>query len=128
MTFKEDRTKYHEVPEENEEIPEAYDDAEYRSDTYQDESFREDDKFEELMDDQYNEEEVFQEEERNEIVEFQPEQPKLTPRQRWHRAYNKIVMQLNVSTLLSIGDEIRFIFNFTRELMLCFYLGNGYSF
>lgn len=118
MSYKEDRTTtYHEVPEENEEVPEAYDDAEYRSDTYQDQNFREDEKFEELADEHYNEEEVFQEEESNEIQKFVPEQPKLTPRQRWHRAYNKIVMQLNVSTLLIIGDEFSFLFHVTTSLV-----------
>lgn len=62
------------------------------------------------------EEEVFPEEqrerERREEETLKKEQPKLTPKQRWHRAYNKIVMQLNVSTLLNFNDEFRILFRY----------------
>ncbi|XP_037292469.1 mediator of RNA polymerase II transcription subunit 1.1-like [Manduca sexta] len=106
VTFQDSRTTYHEVPEENDrfQTQESFDEHvdEYQDDTYreddtfheQDEKFDDQDQFQ--RDDQYQEDSVFQEQERHdEQAEFQPEQPKLTPKQRWHRAYNKIVMQLN---------------------------------
>lgn len=111
VTFQEERPTYHEVPEEGDrfERQESFDqDVGYPDDQepYQDDAFREDDKFtdQERFDEseeQYPEDSVFNEEqERQQEIEqmnFHPEQPKLTPKQRWHRAYNKIVMQLNVS-------------------------------
>lgn len=114
VTFHDERTTYHEVPEENtfQESQERFDDHrdEYRDDEYQDqdEAFREEDeKFEDQeqfneQDEQYQEDSVFNEEERqpDDQLEFEPSQPKLTPKQRWHRAYNKVVMQLNVSLFL----------------------------
>ncbi|XP_075979594.1 protein unc-13 homolog A-like isoform X7 [Anticarsia gemmatalis] len=118
VTFQDERTTYHEVPDESDAFNEAegYDDQveEYRDDddTYdmqdQEDTFREErEKFDEDQeqfqesDEQYPEEDsVFRESDEQEradedTVEYQPEQPKLTPKQRWHRAYNKIVMQLN---------------------------------
>ncbi|CAG4965731.1 unnamed protein product [Parnassius apollo] len=116
VTFQDDRTVYHEVPEEFDTFQESRDSfdepiSEYHDDhqSYhdQDDAYREEsEKFDDQeqyneTDEQYNEEDtVFQEEEERHKVEqldFQPEQPKLTPKQRWHRAYNKIVMQLNKS-------------------------------
>lgn len=103
---------FHEVPEGTPEFQEdTYDEQqdEFRDERepYQEEEeeFRDDEKFQgdeqfNEGDEQYQEEEVFQEgEEEPQEKEFKKEQPKLTPKQRWHRAYNKIVMQLNVSTL-----------------------------
>nr|XP_026493391.1 myb-like protein K [Vanessa tameamea] len=110
VTFQEEHPTYHEVPEDDGfQRQESFDqDAEYPEDQeqYPDETFTEDkftdqERFDEA-DEQYNEDSVFNEEEQRheeeqlEQMEFQPEQPKLTPKQRWHRAYNKIVMQLNV--------------------------------
>ncbi|XP_041981015.1 uncharacterized protein LOC121734469 [Aricia agestis] len=102
--FKEERQKYHEVPEEQDRLEprESFDEpaTEYQ-DEEQDERF-EDDKFDQEgfneADEQYQDDSVFNEEQGRadeEPLDFQPEQPKLTPKQRWHRAYNKIVMQLN---------------------------------
>ncbi|VVD02708.1 unnamed protein product, partial [Leptidea sinapis] len=98
VTFKEDRTKYHEVPDENtfqaqesfdENGSEFHDDQQFTDDDYRDEKFEEPEQFDESQ-------EQYQDEERVEdVMEFEPKQPKLTPKQRWHRAYNKIVMQLN---------------------------------
>ena len=94
-------------------------DEEYRDDTYndQDDTFRKDrEKFDDQeqfqeSDEPYQEEDsVFREEQdrpQEDRLEFQPEQPKLTPKQRWHRAYNKIVMKLNVSTLFDYNDGCR---------------------
>lgn len=122
VTF-DDRTTYHEVPEEPDGFNESeqYDDnvEEYRDDEFpdQDDTFREErEKFDsqeqfQETDEQYQEEDsVFREEEERaeeERLDFQPEQPKLTAKQRWHRAYNKIVMQLNVSTLFDYDDGCR---------------------
>ncbi|OWR48103.1 hypothetical protein KGM_204823 [Danaus plexippus plexippus] len=110
VTFHEERTTYHEVPDEQDrfERQESFDqDTEFPDDQdqYQDETFRDDEKFVEEerfneADDQYPEDSVFnedQERQEDEPLDFQPEQPKLTAKQRWHRAYNKIVM--NVSNL-----------------------------
>lgn len=103
VSFQDERTTYHEVPDENSfhERQESFDqgvefpdDEQFQDEVYRDEKFEEQEQFPE--DEQYQEE--FPEEERKEQLEFEPEQPKLTPKQRWHRAYNKIVMQLNVST------------------------------
>lgn len=110
VTFQEERTTYHEVPEEGDrfERQESFDqDVEYPDDQeqYPDDTFREGDKFTDQerfdeSDEQYPEDGVFNEEQERheeEPMNFHPEQPKLTPKQRWHRAYNKIIMQLNVS-------------------------------
>ncbi|CAG9566237.1 unnamed protein product [Danaus chrysippus] len=112
VTFHEERTTYHEVPDEQDrfERQESFDqDTEFPDDQdqYQDETFRDDEKFVEEerfneADDQYPEDSVFnedQERQEDEPLDFQPEQPKLTAKQRWHRAYNKIVM--NVSNIYS---------------------------
>lgn len=123
-----------------------YDDnvEEYRDhhDTYQDDTFREDrEKFDDQepfqeTDEPYHEEDgVFHEEQgrpEEDRLEFQPEQPKLTPKQRWHRAYNKIVMKLNVSTLFNYNDGCRnrnlckliivFIHRFVSDLIYSFYV------
>ncbi|XP_026326093.1 protein unc-13 homolog A isoform X4 [Hyposmocoma kahamanoa] len=108
VSFQVDRTTYHEVPEESDTFHEdqRYDEHgnEYRDDQAydQNEEFQEDqEKFE--GDEQFNETDEqyqdgeFRERERKvqDQLEFEPEQPKLTPKQRWHRAYNKIVMQMN---------------------------------
>ncbi|XP_052742482.1 protein unc-13 homolog B isoform X5 [Bicyclus anynana] len=108
VSFHEERTTYHEVPDEQDrfERQESFDqDAEYQDDQDQDETFRDDQKFQDQErfdenDEQYPEDSVFNEEQdrQEEQMDFQPEQPKLTPKQRWHRAYNKIVMQLNNGT------------------------------
>ncbi|KPJ15782.1 Phorbol ester/diacylglycerol-binding protein unc-13 [Papilio machaon] len=113
VTFQDERTTYHEVPEEFDTFQTSRDSFDDHGSEYQDEeqsfhdrddAFREEpEKFEEEqfneVDEAYNEDDtVFQEDEEREKAEqldFQPEQPKLTPKQRWHRAYNKIVMQLN---------------------------------
>ncbi|CAH4021623.1 unnamed protein product [Pieris brassicae] len=98
VTFQDERTTYHEVPDETafHERQESFDQGgEFQDDEqFQDDEYR-DEKFEEQEQEQYQEE--FPEEERKEELEFEPEQPKLTPKQRWHRAYNKIVMQLNIA-------------------------------
>lgn len=120
MTFQVERPKYHEVPEESETFQEdePYDEqgTDYQDDqTYdQNETFQEEEKFE--GDEQFNEadeqyqDSVFQEADRiEEPLDFQPKQPKLTPKQRWHRAYNKIVMQLNVSTFVHFDDQSRIL-------------------
>ncbi|KAF9812636.1 hypothetical protein SFRURICE_018066 [Spodoptera frugiperda] len=109
VTFQDERTTYHEVPEETDGFQEAepYDDQveEYRDDvsyTDKNETFIEErDKFDrpehfQETDDTYPQSTDSGFREKQERAEEQPEQPKLTPRQRWHRAYNKIVMQLNV--------------------------------
>lgn len=125
MTFQDERTTYHEVPEVSttfREARESYDDQvdEYQDDTYNDDTYRDQDdnfqgdKYEDQeqfqSDEQYPEEDsVFQEDQgrtQKEQLEFKPEQPKLTPKQRWHRAYNKIVMQLNVSPFLYNDNEL----------------------
>lgn len=139
VTFQDDRTTYHEVPEQTNGFhdTEPYDDnvEEYRDeDTYQDQddTFREErEKFDEDQeqyqetDEQYQEEDsVFREEQERaeeDHTEYQPEQPKLTPKQRWHRAYNKIVMQLNVSTFFFITMDAAWIIYFF--MLNCFYLG-----
>lgn len=123
------------MPEETDGFHEAetYDDQveEYRDDdTYQDQddTFREErEKFDEDQeqfqetDEQYQEDDsVFREEQERaeeEVVDYQPEQPKLTPKQRWHRAYNKIVMQLNVSNLSIYDDLCRMI---TTDYVNCY--------
>ncbi|XP_069360214.1 protein unc-13 homolog B isoform X6 [Maniola hyperantus] len=100
------KVKFHEVPDEQDrfERQESFDqDNDYQDDQDQDETFREDEKFQdqERFDEQYPEDSVFNQEPNRhdeEQMVFQPEQPKLTPKQRWHRAYNKIVMQLNNGT------------------------------
>ncbi|KAJ0175208.1 hypothetical protein K1T71_009349 [Dendrolimus kikuchii] len=116
VTFQDERTTYHEVPEVSEPFRnarESFDEQtdEYQDDTYHDDTYRDQDdnfqgdKYEDQeqfqSDEQYQEEDsVFQEDQgriQKEQVDFKPEQPKLTPRQRWHRAYNKIIMQLNLS-------------------------------
>ncbi|XP_045501417.1 myb-like protein K [Colias croceus] len=105
VTFQDERTTYHEVPDENtferqesfdEQGTEFQDDEQFQDEAYRDEKFEESEQFQE-PEEQYQEE--FPEERQDEVV-FEPEQPKLTPRQRWHRAYNKIVMQLNGLTTL----------------------------
>lgn len=120
VSFQVDRTTYHEVPEESDTFNEdqRYDEHgnEYRDDQAydQNEEFQEDqEKFE--GDEQYNDTDEqyqdgdFRERERKvqDQLEFEPEQPKLTPKQRWHRAYNKIVMQMNVSHFYYCDDESR---------------------
>lgn len=115
-----DRTTYHEVPEESDTFNEdqTYDEHgnKYRDDQVYDdqqEEFQEDqEKFE--GDEQFNETDEYQDGEFHERerkvqdeLEFEPEQPKLTPKQRWHRAYNKIVMQMNVSHFYYTDDQSR---------------------
>ncbi|XP_063383199.1 protein unc-13 homolog B isoform X7 [Cydia fagiglandana] len=108
VKFQEERPTFHEVPEEPEQFErrESYANREEedRESFHEDEPFSEEqEKFDDQEqfnegDEQYNEDEVFQDDQdthEEEQLEFQPEQPKLTPKQRWHRAYNKIVMQLN---------------------------------
>lgn len=118
VTFQDERTttKYHEVPE----VPSAFQEEPYdetvdeyqderepyheQDETYQeeDEKFEDQEQFNEGDEEYQQEDSVFNEEQREEEerIEFQPEQPKLTPKQWWHRAYNKVIMQLNVSTFL----------------------------
>lgn len=126
VTFQDERTKYHEVPEDGDRLErqESFDDhvSDYpdeQEEPYneQDERFQDEEKFEDQeafneADDQYQDEVFNEEQERQEEepLDFQPEQPKLTPKQRWHRAYNKIVMQLNVSTFSFFDIKIRLYF------------------
>ncbi|XP_073960325.1 unc-13 isoform X6 [Choristoneura fumiferana] len=114
VKFQEERTKFHEVPEEQDTFHDRREsfveqDSEFHEDREsfhdQDEQFSEEqEKFDDQeqfneADEQYNEDDnVFQDDQdrqEEEPLDFQPEQPKLTPKQRWHRAYNKVVMQLN---------------------------------
>ncbi|KAJ2949653.1 hypothetical protein O0L34_g15578 [Tuta absoluta] len=104
VSFQVDRTTFHEVPEE-ESYPEEdqpYDDQgpDYVDEQQYDglqkqETFDQDEQQFTETDEQYQDEKRQAEE----AIEFKPEQPKLTPKQRWHRAYNMIVNQLNVSLL-----------------------------
>ncbi|XP_028166567.1 uncharacterized protein LOC114357243 [Ostrinia furnacalis] len=112
VKFQDDRTTYHEVPEQTNGFhEEPYDDHpdEYQDErepyheqdeTYheEDEKFDDQEQFNEGDEEYQQEDSVFNEEHRDEEerIEFQPEQPKLTPKQWWHRAYNKVVMQLNL--------------------------------
>lgn len=93
-----------------------------------DQTYTQNEKFEEAeeTDEQFNEadeqyqDSVFKEAERREEeqLEFHPEQPKLTPKQRWHRAYNKIVMQLNVSTLFYMTMETEIMYLVLKKCFL----------
>lgn len=115
VTFKEDRTTYHEVPEttdtyRDESFDEPQDDfpaSDEREDNYtrDQEKYDDQEQFNE-SEEQYHDENEFEKEQKRKLErkqEFKEEQPKLTPKQRWHRAYNKIVMQLNVSTFLILS-------------------------
>ncbi|XP_028037254.1 putative uncharacterized protein DDB_G0291608 [Bombyx mandarina] len=116
VTFQDERTTYHEVAEDTSSFrgrQESFDDQgddyqdedAYHEDEFQDEHEKFDDQDQFRRDGQYNEEDgVFQEPERR---DEKAEQPKFTARQRWHRAYNKIVMQLNVShfSILTMNSE-----------------------
>ncbi|CAH0399521.1 unnamed protein product [Chilo suppressalis] len=121
VKFQDDRTTYHEVPDQTNGFHESehYDEHadEYRDERepfHEQETFHEEDeKFDDQeqfneADDQYHDEDnVFHDEQRAEEdrIEFQPEQPKLTPKQWWHRAYNKVVMQLNVSNFIHFNGK-----------------------
>lgn len=136
VSFHEERPKFHEMPDEQDrfERQESFDqDNDYPDDQDQDQPFR-DEKFQDQKrfdeaDDQYAEDSVFNEEQDRhdqEQLDFQPEQPKLTPKQRWHRAYNKIVMQLNVSTLRfpMIETDFNEIFLSKHVSFIVKYFGN----
>lgn len=116
VSFQDKHPTYHEVPEDDGfQRHESFDqDVEYPDDQeqYPQDKFQDQERFDE-SDEQYPEDSVFNEEEQRheqEQMDFQPEQPKLTPKQRWHRAYNKIVMQLNVSDLFITTNKTDFTF------------------
>lgn len=134
VKFQDERTTYHEVPEDTNEFQEEpYDDQgdEYQDErepyheqdeTYheEDEKFEDQEQFTEGEEEYPQEDNVFNEEQRAEEqrIEFQPEQPKLTPKQWWHRAYNKVVMQLNVSTFsitMAESDTLFFKSYFSKD-------------
>ncbi|GBP55131.1 hypothetical protein EVAR_38011_1 [Eumeta japonica] len=127
-TQEDERTTYDEVPDERkrfDDIQESFDEQQdnYQDDvsTYhqEDDRFHEDEKFEqeqfEKQEERYREEDaVFEESQdrrKEEHVTFQEGQPKLTPKQRWHRAYNKIVMQLNKSASLR-SESVKSVFRY----------------
>ncbi|KAL4711010.1 hypothetical protein ACJJTC_017975, partial [Scirpophaga incertulas] len=137
VTFQNERSTYHEMPEEkngfheSEHYDEHVDDYQDEREAYHDQhdTFHEDDdKFEDQehfneTDENYQEDTVFNGGQRAEAdrIEFQPEQPKLTPKQLWHRAYNKVVMQLNYADSLrsvNTSQSVQMLKDWNRVLSM----------